>query len=285
MSGTPFTIDVGDQDFEREVLDRSAATPVVVDFWAPWCAPCKTLGPVLERLAAEHAGAFILAKVNVDQAPAVAQVFGVQSIPAVKGFRDGNIVAEFVGAQPEAVVRQLIARVLPTPADVLVREAETLAVSDVAGAEAKLREALATDARHGRALVALARLLAERDEADEALALLDRVPANAPVAKEAERLAAALRTQADGAGDEATLRATLAAAPGDLDARLTLGRALAALGRHEEALTELLEVVRRDRHHDDEGARKGMIDLFAVLGSDHPLTERFRGELAKVLFR
>jgi len=283
MSG-PHVVDVGDQDFEREVLQRSTATPVIVDFWAPWCGPCKTLGPVLERLAGEHAGAFVLAKVNVDQAPAVAQAFGIQSIPAVKGFRDGRVVAEFVGAQPEATVRRLIGLVLPTEADRLVREAELLSASP-SEAEAKLRAALEVDARHGRALLALARLLGDRDAVADALALLERVPPGPPFDQEVERLTAALRTLADGAGDEDSLRATLAARPDDLDARLALGRTLAAAGRHEDALAELLEVVRRDRKHDDAAARKAMVDLFAILGSDHPLTERFRSELARILFQ
>ena len=283
MAAADWIIDVGDEDFERSVIERSRDTPVVVDFWAPWCGPCRTLGPLLERLTTEHAGAFILAKVDVDQAPAVAQAFRVQSIPAVKGFRDGALVNEFTGAQPEPVVRQLLAAILPTEADCLVRDAAAL--SDPVAAEAKLRCALALDARHPRALFATARLLGDRGDVDGAVPLLERISPSSPLARDAERLIATLRTRQDGGGDEAALRARVAAHPADLHARLGLGRALAAAGRYEEALACLLEVVRRDRQFADEGARKAMIDVFAVLGSSDPLTDRYRGELAKALFR
>ena len=282
MSTSEWVIEVGDADFETAVLKRSETTPVVVDFWAPWCGPCRALGPLLERLAAEHQGAFILAKVNVDEAPAVSQAFGIQSIPAVKGFRDGMLVGEFVGAQPEATVRKLLELVLPTAADGLVARAATLAPE---AAEAALREALELEPRHARALLDLARIVAARGDTAGALQLLERVSPPSPLVGESERLAAELRMRTDGAGDQATLRARIAADPDDLRARLDLGRTLAALGKHEDALAELLDVVRRDRHFADDGARKAMVDLFAVLGADHPLTERYRNELAKALFR
>ena len=282
MSTSEWVIEVGDADFETAVLKRSETTPVVVDFWAPWCGPCRALGPLLERLAAEHQGAFILAKVNVDEAPAVSQAFGIQSIPAVKGFRDGMLVGEFVGAQPEATVRKLLELVLPTAADGLVARAATLAPE---AAEATLREALELEPRHARALLELARIVAARGDTPGALQLLERVSPPSPLVGESERLAAELRMLADGAGDQAALRARIAADPNDLAARLELGRTLAALGKHEDALAELLDVVRRDRHFADDGARKAMVDLFAVLGSDHPLTDRYRNELAKALFR
>jgi putative thioredoxin len=282
MSTSQWVIEVGDADFETAVLKRSETTPVVVDFWAPWCGPCRALGPLLERLAAEHQGAFILAKVNVDEAPAVSQAFGIQSIPAVKGFRDGMLVGEFVGAQPEATVRKLLELVLPTAADGLVARATTLAPE---AAEAALREALELEPRHARALLELARIVAARGDTSGALQLLERVSPPSPLVGESERLAAELRMRTDGAGDQAALRARIATDPNDLAARLDLGRTLAALGKHEDALAELLDVVRRDPHFADDGARRAMVDLFAVLGSDDPLTDRYRNELAKALFR
>jgi putative thioredoxin len=279
-------IDVGDREFEREVLERSKELPVVVDFWAPWCAPCRALGPVLERLATEHAGAFVLAKVNVDEAPAVAQALRIQSIPAVKAFRDGRVVHEFVGAQPEGAVRQFLAAVLPTEADRLAGDGEgRLSAGDAAGAEAAFEGAIARDARHPRALLGLARVHVARGDDTSALRLLERVTPDGPVARDAERLAAELRTRADATGDEPTLRARVRTDPGDLDARLALGRVLAAKGRHEEALGELLEVVRRDPRHADQAARKAMLDVFEVLGPRHEIAERFRAQLAQALFR
>jgi putative thioredoxin len=280
-------IDVGDADFGREVVERSRDLPVVVDFWAEWCGPCRQLAPVLEQLAAEHEGQFVLAKVDVDANPVVAQQLGVRSIPLVLGFRDGAVVAEFTGAQPADVVRRFLAQLLPTQADELADEGDQLAADGHRrAAEERYRAALELEPRHGAALLGLARCLAEDGDLEEAQELVARVVPTGELGHEAERMAAELRTRGEGAsGDESALRARIEAEPGDLAARLDLGRTLAAAGRHEEALETLLEVVRRDADFDEEGARRAMLDLFEVLGADHPLTARFRRELARALFK
>jgi putative thioredoxin len=286
MASLPFVVDVTEKEFAAAVLDRSSKLPVVVDFWAPWCGPCRTLGPVLERLAKLHDGAFVLAKVNIDEAPQVAESFGIRSIPAVKAFRDGGVVAEFVGAQPEAVVQRFLESVLPSDADRLAAEAEEFASrGHENAAEERYLAALEKDARHGRALVGLAELLAGRGDTAKALALLERVSGGSEITKRAERLAAATRTRAAGAADLDGLRAKANADPGDLAAHLELGKGLSAAGRYEEALGELLAVVRRDPQFAEEAARKTMLDIFALLGPSDPLTQKFRGELARALFR
>jgi len=278
--------DVSEKDFEREVLERSRATPVLVDFWAPWCQPCRVLGPLLERLADEQRGAFVLARVDVDQNPALAQSFQVRSIPALKGFRDRALVAGLEGVHPEPVLRRFLGALLPSEADRAAQEGEQAATAgDLAKAEARFRAALDLDSRHPGARLGLGRLLAARGEVEAALAALEAVGPGTPVSAEVDRLAAALRTGQAGQGDEGERRRRVDAHPDDLDARLALGRLLAARGEHEAALEQLLEVVRRDARHDEGAARLAMLDLFSILGADHPLTQRFRAALGRVLFR
>ena len=279
-----WVIDTGDRDFETAVIERSKQTPVVVDFWAPWCGPCRTLGPLLERLADEHAGAFILAKVNVDENPGLSGALNIQSIPMVLGFRDGQIAAEFVGAVPESAVREFLAKVLPSEADRLAVSGDQL-VRDGKSAEAEsvFQRALDLDARCHRASLGLAGILAGRGDGEGALSLLDRIDPG-PLRPEADRLAAEIRIRQGGGGDEKTLRAKLAANPADLATHLLLAQVLAAAARHEEALHEYLEVVRRDRTFHDGAARKAMLDIFELLGPENEITNRYRSEMAKVLF-
>jgi putative thioredoxin len=279
-----WVIDAGEHDFESQVLERSKEIPVVVDFWAPWCGPCRTLGPLLERLADEYDGAFVLVKVNVDANPQLAAALRVQSIPMVLGFRDGTVVSEFVGALPESAVHEFLRRVLPTEADRLAAEAEQLLAADKqAEAEAACRAALEQDARCSRALVTLATILAGRGEVGAALELLDRVDPG-PVRQSADRLAAELRIRNAGEEDEAALRAALTATPGDLDTRFRLAQVLAAHSHYPEALEEYLAIIRRDREFQDGAARRAMLDIFDLLGAGDGIVEHYRAELAKVLF-
>ena len=280
-----YLVDVGDKDFEAAVIERSKHTPVVVDCWAPWCAPCRALGPLLERLAEEHHGAFIIAKVNVDENPQLSAALGISSIPMVLGFRDGKPVAEFVGALPEAAVRKFLTQVLPTEADRLAAEGDQLrATGKSAEAEAQFQGALDLDARCPRALLGLAAVLTDRGEYEEALALLERVGFGA-LRQDADRRAAEIRVRQGGRGDEQALRAKVAADPADIEARFLLAQVLAAASKHSEALEQYLEIVRHNRQFHDDAARKAMLDIFELLGPEHEATGHYRSELAKVLFR
>jgi putative thioredoxin len=280
-----WTFETGDRDFKEAVLERSRNTPVVVDFWAPWCGPCRALGPLLERLAEEHGGQFLLAKVNVDENPGLASAFRVQSIPFLAGFRDGAVVTEMVGALPEPEIRQFLQRILPSPAEQKAAAAEELFDrGELDAAEGAFREALQSDPRCDRAALGLARIHADRKEDDEALKLLEPITAD-PWRQAADRLAAEVRVRrSNGADDIQELTSRIDAHPDDLGARLHLGQALAAAGRYEEGLQQHLEVVRRDKEFQDGAARKAMLDIFELLGRDDEIVDRYRSELARVLF-
>ena len=281
----PWNIEVGETNFEAEVLERSRQVPVMVDFWAPWCGPCRVLGPVLERLAEESAGAFILAKLNVDENPTIAALFQIQGIPAVKIFKDGALAGEFTGALPEEAIRQVLSRFLLSDRDKRVREgAERQEEGDRDQAEAIYREVLEQESDHSGALFHLGRLLADRDET-QALNLLERISLVAPERKEAEPLIARLKLKKGGGEDLSVLRQEVTRTGDDLEARFKLGQALAASDQYEEALEEFLTVVKRDREFRDDGARKAILQIFDILGNESAIVDCYRSELAKALFK
>ena len=280
-------LDVAAATFEDDVIEASFERPVVVDFWAPWCGPCRMLGPLLERLAGDAGGAWVLARVNVDQNPAVAARYGVQGIPAVKGFRDGRVVAEFVGAQPEPAVRRFLERLAPSTADSDVVEGQRLADrGELAAAESAFRRALAAQPDHPQALLGLGRVLAESGRLTEAEEALSALPPNTTEAREAASLLAQVRL-ASGAEDLPTpdeAERTLETNPRDPEANLALGRVLASRGDYAAALRHLLTAVERDKNFHDGAARTAMLAIFDVLGPDHPLTLEYRRKLASALY-
>jgi putative thioredoxin len=251
-------MDVTEATFNQAVVDRSRSVPVVVDFWAEWCGPCRQLGPVLESAVAGRAGKIELAKVDVDDNQALARAYRVQGIPAVKAFRDGRVAAEFVGAQPPAAVEAFLDSLLPSEADELVQR----------GDEASLRQALALEPSRADAALPLARILRERGETDEALEVLARVPGSFA----ADGLAARIELER-------------AAAAGGADGAPDLRDAFAALdsGEQELGLELLLDALSSaDGARDD--IRRVVVGVLDELGVEHPLAREMRRRLASALY-
>jgi putative thioredoxin len=272
--------------FEQDVLERSKAVPVLVDFWAPWCAPCRVLKPILEKLAVEYGGRFLLAKVNTDENPEIAGQYGVRGIPNVKAFVGGRLVDEFTGALPESDVRSFLAQLVPSPAEQLRRAAqEAVARGDRETAEATLLEAVSLDPRNEAARVDLAELLIARHDYSSAEAELAAVPEDGRDDRAAALAArVALWKRGQSLPDLSTLKASVDARPEDLAARFGYAERLAADGQLRPAMDELIEVVRRDRGAERERARKTIVALFGVAADQPDLVGEYRRKLAGVLY-
>src|SRR5437764_3845451 len=286
-------IDVTTATFMAEVVDASFEQPVIVDFWAPWCGPCKQLGPLLERVVRGANGAVRMVKLNIDENPEIAQQMRIQSIPAVYAFKDGRPVDGFVGALPESQVKQFVQRLGggsggPSPIDeALAMAKEAAQTADHASAAALYSQILQHEPEHTEALAGLARALIARGELDKAQEVLARVPKESANHADitAARSALELAEQAQKAmGDASGLKGRLEQSPDDHEARLERAPALFGRGERKAAVEELLTLFRRDRKWNEEAARKQLVKFFEAIGPTDPLTLSARRRLSSLMF-
>jgi putative thioredoxin len=277
--------------FAKDVIEESRRRPVLVDFWAPWCGPCKTLSPIIEKAVRAANGAVRLVKMNIDDHPAVAGQLGIQSIPAVIAFSNGQPVDGFVGALPESQVKAFIARVAgpagPSEVETLVAEGEALLTAgDTAGAADRFAAALKRDPQAVPAVAGLARALLATGEIERARQTLDMLPesARAEPRVAAVRAEIDLATQVAGLGDRSALEARLAADPNDRQASFDLALLLNAEGDREGAVDRLLEILRKNRSWNEDKARKQLLQFFEAWGPLDEATLSGRRRLSSMLF-
>ncbi len=281
-----FIVDINESNAAQLLIEESHARPVVVDFWASWCEPCKVLMPLLEKIANEYRGAFLLAKVNADEQQMIAQQFGVRSLPTVMVIQNGRPVDGFVGAKPEAQVRQLLEKYLPKPWDGLLQMAQAaMDAGDFAGALAPLRQAWEESGRRLDITLAYARALIENLRLDEADTVLSGVRlADQDAAYEQLRARLEIKRQAARSPEIEALEQRLAVTPDDLDLRSQLAARYTNGGQFREAMECLIDILRRDRNHGEGATRKLLLDTIASLGKGDPLAVEYQRKLYSLLY-
>ena len=286
MTDSPFIVDLTEENFPEVIGKGSRERPVLVDFWASWCQPCRILMPLLDRLAEEYGGKFILAKLNTEEQQQLASRFGIRSIPTVKVFRDGQPVDEFMGALPEAEIRSFLDRHIPRESDGLVARADDLLRSgDSNGAAKLIDEARSMDPDNPRVLLAVIRLQAALGQVDEAESALSRLPMAMLEDPEINVLKARLLFARAAAASAPVPQMEAALAAGHADSPTLFGLAAHRVeeNRHEEGLELLLELMKRDRDYDDQAARRGMLAVFDILGGSGELVSRYRNKMFNLL--
>ena len=280
------------ESFARDVIQESMRQPVLVDFWAPWCGPCKQLTPVLERVVKQAGGRVKLVKIDIDQNPELAQQLRIQSVPTVYAFLQGQPVTGFAGAQPESQIKALVEKLVGAPLGPADTETQLAAAKEALDA-GRLEEAgdlfgavLEQEEANPEALGGLARVLLAGGQSAEAEALLEQVPANlaSHAAISGAKAALELAKAAGTLGDPTALLARIEGNPDDHDARYELATSLFLRGQVESAIDHLCQIVKRDREWHDDGARKQLVKFFDALGPTHPQTIRGRRALSSVLF-
>jgi putative thioredoxin len=286
MADSPYIIEVTERNFEQVVIAGSMQRPVLVDFWAAWCAPCRALMPILAKLADEFAGAFVLAKIDTEAEQGLAAAFGIRSLPTVQLFQGGRPVDQFMGALPEAQIREFLARYVENATDKRIAgAAERMAAGDLDGAAALLAEVRAEDPDNAKLFLAEVKLALASGDAAGAAERLEHTPIELAADAEVARLRGqvAFAQAAASTPARADCEARLAADPADSEARHGLAAHQVMAGEYQAALDNLLALMQRDRGYGDDAARKGMVMIFDLLGDD-PLVASYRAKLSRLLY-